>query len=516
MADRKPTDLTTATSADGSDFIEIVDVSDTTDDASGTSKKITKTNLTSGLQAEPSEGAFANGDKTKLDGIEAGADVTDATNVNAAGATMNTDSDVSGNTWVVDEDNMASDSATKVPTQQSVKAYVDANSGGISDGDKGDITVSASGATWTIDDDTIGTDELSATGTADGTTFLRGDNVWATPAGGGGGISNVVDDTTPQLGGDLDMNGNDITDTGGTARAITKTGAGSLTVSAAAGGLTLSTTAGNGDVTVSAHGSGTVTVAGRDVATDGAKLDGVEASADVTDATNVAAAGAVMDGDFGSNGLMERTGAGTYTVTSKSGSDATVITGTAGTAGNLVEWDANGDAIDSGFAITSGTPGKGSLLAGDGSADYDELTVGSNGQIMVADSAQANGLKYVDLDSAINFVIDGGGSAITTGEKGFVQIPFNCTIEEVTLLADQSGSIVVDIWKDTYANFPATDADSITASAVPTISSATKSQDSTLTGWTTSITAGDHLAFNVDSATTVERVTVVLQVKRTF
>jgi len=33
---------------------------------------------------------------------------------------------------------------------------------------------------------------------------------------------------------------------------------------------------------------------GRDVATDGAKLDGIEASADVTDATNVAAAGALM------------------------------------------------------------------------------------------------------------------------------------------------------------------------------------------------------------------------------
>jgi hypothetical protein len=32
--------------------------------------------------------------------------------------------------FVVDEDNMASDSATKVPTQQSVKAYVDNNSGG--------------------------------------------------------------------------------------------------------------------------------------------------------------------------------------------------------------------------------------------------------------------------------------------------------------------------------------------------------------------------------------------------
>ena len=43
--------------------------------------------------------------------------------------TLNEDSDVSGNSWVVDEDNMASDLDTKVPTQQSVKAYVDAAGG---------------------------------------------------------------------------------------------------------------------------------------------------------------------------------------------------------------------------------------------------------------------------------------------------------------------------------------------------------------------------------------------------
>jgi hypothetical protein len=36
---------------------------------------------------------------------------------------------------------------------------------------------------------------------------------------------------------------------------------------------------------------------GRDVATDGTKLDGIEASADVTDATNVAASGALMDSE---------------------------------------------------------------------------------------------------------------------------------------------------------------------------------------------------------------------------
>ena len=78
------------------------------------------------LQVKPSEGAFANGDKTKLDAIEASADVTDATNVNAAGAVMNSDSTTAGMSFVVDEDNMSSDSDTKVPTQQSVKAYVDA------------------------------------------------------------------------------------------------------------------------------------------------------------------------------------------------------------------------------------------------------------------------------------------------------------------------------------------------------------------------------------------------------
>ena len=40
------------------------------------------------LQVKPSEGAFANGDKTKLDSIESSADVTDTANVTSAGALM--------------------------------------------------------------------------------------------------------------------------------------------------------------------------------------------------------------------------------------------------------------------------------------------------------------------------------------------------------------------------------------------------------------------------------------------
>jgi hypothetical protein len=49
-------------------------------------------------------------------------------------------------------------------------------------------------------------------------------------------------------------------------------------------------------------------------ALDDTKLTGIEALADVTDATNVAAAGAVMDGDFTpAEGFMRKTGAGAYT-----------------------------------------------------------------------------------------------------------------------------------------------------------------------------------------------------------
>lgn len=118
------------------------------------------------------------------------------------------------------------------------------------------------------------------------------------------------------------------------------------------------------------------------------------------------------------------------------------------------------------------------------------------------------------VDAGIQFIINGGGSTITTGVKGYVQIPYDCTITANRLLADQTGSIVVDIWKDTYANYPPDNSDSITASAPPTISSAIKSQDATLTGWTTSISAGDILGYNVDSVTGIQFVTLMLDVTR--
>lgn len=153
----------------------------------------------------------------------------------------------------------------------------------------------------------------------------------------------------------------------------------------------------------------------------------------------------------------------------------------------------------------------GSLVYSDGTKQASS-SVGSAGQFVVSNGP--SGITYQTLSASIVYVIDGGGATFSTGVKGFLQIPFNCTITAVSLLADQTGSVVVDIWKDTYANFPPTAADSITGAAKPTISASNKSVNSTLTGWTTSITAGDVLAFNVDSATTITRLTITLSVNR--
>jgi len=128
----------------------------------------------------------------------------------------------------------------------------------------------------------------------------------------------------------------------------------------------------------------------------------------------------------------------------------------------------------------------------------------------------ANDPAWSALKQGLMFLMGNGTDVIPTGVQGDLgPIPFDCEIEMVTLLADQTGSIVVDIWNDVYGNFPPLVGDSITASAKPTISSSNKSQDSTLTGWTTAISAGDILRFNVDSCATITQVTLMLRVRRT-
>jgi hypothetical protein len=165
---------------------------------------------------------------------------------------------------------------------------------------------------------------------------------------------------------------------------------------------------------------------------------------------------------------------------------------------------------DSGVLVTdvlTNTGGASVTLSGDGT-ELITTDVTPTADTVAYFDVNKDLLSGINKDSAatcsFQFMLDGGGAALTTGIKGTWIAPYAFTITENTILTDQSGSIVVDVWKDVYANYPPTNADSITASAPPTISTSNKAQDSTLTGWTTAVAQGDIFYFNIDSITTCE------------
>jgi hypothetical protein len=148
-----------------------------------------------------------------------------------------------------------------------------------------------------------------------------------------------------------------------------------------------------------------------------------------------------------------------------------------------------------------------------GTGTYTSWDVNLDGAVGVAGTSGTSGTSQTAAGS-FGITVDGGGSVIPTGLRGFVVIPYSGTITEWTIIADQSGSAVVDIWKSTYAGAPPTIANTITASAKPTLTASQKAQSSTLTGWTTSVTTGDVIGFNVDSASTVTRLNLSIKITK--
>ena len=213
-------------------------------------------------------------------------------------------------TDIADEDNMSSNSATKLATQQSIKAYVD------SQVTAQDLDLTDGSTSISIDLDSEALSVLGGTG--------------VTSTASGNGVTLAIDSTVTTLTGSQTLTNKTLTSPdvntpdidGGTIDGTVIGGA-----TAAAGSFT--TVGATGNITVGG------TVDGRDVATDGTKLDGIEASAtadqsnaeirtaveaasdsnvftdadhtklnaieasaDVTDTANVTAAGALMDSEL--------------------------------------------------------------------------------------------------------------------------------------------------------------------------------------------------------------------------
>ncbi|NBP03015.1 MAG: hypothetical protein EBU90_23460 [Proteobacteria bacterium] len=117
------------------------------------------------------------------------------------------------------------------------------------------------------------------------------------------------------------------------------------------------------------------------------------------------------------------------------------------------------------------------------------------------------------LTSNFTFVMDGGGAVIVPGQTTFMEVPYNATLTQWTLVADTSGSLIVAVSSATYGNFPTFGSIDGGATYRPTLANVAKNQLLNLqsTGWSTTVNAGTILAFTVLSANTISYATLSLK-----
>lgn len=134
---------------------------------------------------------------------------------------------------------------------------------------------------------------------------------------------------------------------------------------------------------------------------------GIEANADVTDATNVAAAGALMDGDFTSNGFLKRTGAGSYTVDTNTYLTSLSVTGLSDIAAfetNFADGvSANDDSLASAKSIKAYVDSVGGAATGSTTfqledGDGTELTISHGKEIKFVEGGLID-INWTDVDN---------------------------------------------------------------------------------------------------------------------
>jgi hypothetical protein len=119
----------------------------------------------------------------------------------------------------------------------------------------------------------------------------------------------------------------------------------------------------------------------------------------------------------------------------------------------------------------------------------------------------------MNAPETINATIDGGGSALASGVKADLEVPFDCQIQYVTLMADQIGTVTLDIRRSSFASWPTVA--SIMGTVLPSLTSAQKSQTMADASWSRYLSAGDVLQLYLPSNSSyVTRLSVGIKVIR--
>ena len=435
---------------------------------SGATADQTNAEIRAAVEAASDSNVFTDADHTKLNAIEASADVTDATNVNAAGAVMNSDLDGKGELLV--GDGSGDPSALAVGTNNHVLTADSSEATGVKwaaiaagsdttysiscvDGDAADeekIRLTAGGSGSGTDDVVLeaGTglsiarsgDKITFTNTVTDTNttyttsfvdssddcilrltdsgagtddlkFVAGSNITLTPSGdnltiastasGGSSTFAGLSDTPGSLGSAgqfLKVN------SGGSALEFTAAPSGTTNLSNTANGTSLTVESSSG--TDTALPAATTSAWGVMTDEDKTKLDAIEASADVTDATNVNAAGAVMESDV----------------------------------------DAKGD-----------------IFAGTADNTVSRLAVGTNDYVLTADSGEATGLKWAAASGGVALANEASdatcfpvfATAATDASWATAKSNANLTFDSSTAKLSSSGIIgsIIETPKTLSANY---------------------------------------------------------------
>lgn len=257
-----------------------------------------------------------------------------------------------------------------------------------------------------------------------------------------------------------------------------------------------------GDVTGSGTGTFAATIANDAVtyakmqnvsATDKLLGRSTSGAGDVEEIACTAAGRAILDD---ADASAQRTTLGLAIGTDVQAYDAELaaIAGLTSAANKLPYFTGSGTA-----ALTDITSaGRAILDDADASAQRTTLGVGTIGTLAT-------------IATTIHVTFDGMGSVLTVGSKAILPDLKAMTITSWTLVSEQSGSVVIDVWKSTYSSYPPVVGGSIAGTEKPTLSSADKNQDVNLTTWSTSIADGDCLIFNIDSVTTIEKCVLTIK-----
>ena len=242
-----------------------------------------------------------------------------------------------------------------------------------------------------------------------------------------------------------------------------------------------------------------------------------------------------------------------FPVLSRTGNTTEYVTATgAFVNGNCVKTDANHNGVDSGapcgtgsgsvtmltwtggivsIANPSTTPAftvagtSGGVVGFTGPSTWASSIAGTAGHLMLWGGAGATptdgGAPPVSPTTNQNIRTIGasfgsfqsGATALASAATACVPTYYAGTIQSVEIIGNVSGSATIDVQTVAHSSWTGTaSVSSITAADTPALSSAARYTDSTLTGWTTALTAGTDVCFVMSAPTTVAGLSITVKV----